>query len=98
MSPSDNLRLCYHTRLRGTEAANQLTLKERDYPGLSSGPKVIAESLAQGLHMPQNRRAEVPKLGDESELQVPGYGTAVATSDLCLVVRPTPQLMAKPDP
>ena len=58
MSPSDNLRLCYHTRLRGTEAANQLTLKERDYPGLSSGPKVIAESLAMEEEAGEQRQRE----------------------------------------
>ena len=37
---------------------------------------------------------EVPRLGAESELQLPAYTTSTATQDL----QPTPQLMATLDP
>ena len=43
---------------------------------------------------PLPRPMEVPRLGGESELQLPAYTTATATQDL----RPTPQLTATPDP
>jgi len=41
---------------------------------------------------------EVPRLGVESELQLPAYTTAtdIPGSDLCL--GPTPQMTATPDP
>ena len=45
------------------------------------------------------RHMEVPRLGVESELQLPAYATATATatrSELCLPS--TPQLTATPDP
>ena len=41
---------------------------------------------------------EVPRLGVESELQLPAYATATATPDLSPILRPTPHLTAMPDP
>ena len=41
---------------------------------------------------------EVPRLGVESELQLPAYTTATATQDLNPRLPPTPQLLATPDP
>ena len=46
---------------------------------------------------------EVPRLGAESELQLPGYVTATATADLGNIrcephLPPTPQLMAMSEP
>ena len=48
-----------------------------------------------GLH-PQHRK--VPRLGVESELELPACNTATATSDSRLRLQPTPQLVAVPDP
>ena len=39
---------------------------------------------------------EASRLGVKSELRLPAYTTATAGFELCL--RPTPQLMAMPDP
>ena len=45
------------------------------------------------------KHMEVPKLGVESELQLPTYATATATQDLnCVSELYIPQLMAMPDP
>ena len=46
-----------------------------------------------GLHL---RHMEVPRLGVKLELQLPGYTTATAMSDLSLICDLTPQGM--PDP
>ena len=43
---------------------------------------------------PQVRHMEVPRLGAESELQLPAYATATATPDL----QPISQLTAVSDP
>ena len=40
---------------------------------------------------------EVPRLGVESELQLPAYATATAMPDLSSRLQPTPQLIAMPD-
>ena len=48
-----------------------------------------------GLHVWQ---MEDSKLGVKPELQLPAYNTATATWDLSCRLRPTPQLMARPDP
>ena len=47
-----------------------------------------------GLHL---QLVEVPRLGVESELQVPVYATATAMPDPLYLQR-TPQLRAMPDP
>ena len=47
-----------------------------------------------GLYL---QHMEVPRLGVELELQLLAYTTATATQDLSHI-RPTPQLMATPDP
>ena len=44
------------------------------------------------LHM------EVPRLGVESDLQLPAYATAIATPDPSCVCDLQPQLTATPDP
>ena len=41
---------------------------------------------------------EGPRLGIQSELQLPAYATATAKQDPSCILRPTPQLMAMPDP
>ena len=41
---------------------------------------------------------EVPRLGVESELELPAYTTVTATQDPSPHLRPTPQLTATPDP
>ena len=40
----------------------------------------------------------VPRLGIQSDLQLPAYARATATQDLSPRLQPTPQLMANPDP
>ena len=52
-------------------------------------------SVFLGLH-PQH--LEVPRLGVESDLYRLAYTTATATWDTSCVLRPTPQLLATPDP
>ena len=47
---------------------------------------------------PLLRHMEVPRLGVESELQLPAYTTATAAQDPSRVCDLTPQLMATPDP
>ena len=49
-----------------------------------------------GFLGPHPRHMEVPRLGVESELQLPASTTATATPDLSL--QPTPQLTATLDP
>ena len=41
---------------------------------------------------------DIPRLGDESELEVPAYTTGTATQDPSASVTYTTQLMVTPDP
>ena len=47
---------------------------------------------------PQMRHMEVPRLGVELELHLPGYTTAIAVKDSGRESGPPPQLTATPDP
>ena len=47
---------------------------------------------------PHPRHMEVPRLGVESELQLPAYATATAKAGSEPHLRPTPQLRTTPDP
>ena len=54
--------------------------------------------LPSFLSLPHLQHMEVPGLGVKSQLRLLAYATATATWDPSHCLRPTPQLMAMPDP
>ena len=57
---------------------------------------LITEDQIKFFLMAAPQHMEVPRLGVDSDLQLPAYAVAVATSEMHL--QPIPQLMATLDP
>lgn len=77
MSNSCNLQICYVTRQGGikvanrTKVANGVTLKQRDYPGLSCEPNVIIKVLSSGRGQQKSESEEaVTPEGRHREMQL----------------------------
>ena len=98
-SNTDSLVLCYSTHKSQwfpSEEWGSLKSDVLDFvPSAAYILFFVCYFVFLGLHL---RHMEVPRLGVESELQLPAYSTTTVTPDLRPVLQPTPQLMAMPDP